>query len=760
MDRTTRKNTMNQTVNSPALPAQGPANMPLASSDDEIHLSEYFDILIDRKWLVMSVAAIVLGLGVAYAVFSTPVYQSNLLIQVEDSAPDAKGFLGDATSLFDVKTPAIGEIQIIRSRMVLGPTVDNILLSTDAQPKFIPVVGTWLAKRSVGLSEPGFFGMGGFVSGTERIDIKRFDVPASMEDGPEFTVTALANGQYTLAHESLATPLTGTVDTLLSFENDGGTIALFISRLDGKPGAQFTIHRASQLVTIEQLQKRLVLAEQGKQSNVINVSLEDSDRFRLSRTLNELGKQYVRQIVERKAAEAEKTLNFLDRQLPEFRKQLEASEAAYTKFRNKNGTVALDEEAKLVLAQTVELQTKLLETQQRRRELAARYTDINPRMETIDAQVGAINRQIGAINSRVGTMPTLQQDAFRLERDVRVNSELYKSLLNSSLQLRLVKEGKIGNVRLLDKAVESKLPVKPQKPLIVALALVLGLLAGTAAAIIRSFYSGGIRSPQEIETHTGLHVYSSVPFTAEQDLLEKRIASKTKGIQLLAHSYPENPAIESLRSLRLAIQFATLDSGNNRVLVTGATPSVGKSFLSSNFAAIMAGAGKRVLLIDADLRRGHIHQQFGVERLVGLSDVVAGLLTPEQAIRPQILPNLDLLTTGKLPPNPADMMMSDSMARVLETLGTQYDYVIIDTPPVLVAADAAAVAPLVGAVLLIARSAVTQLGELNESAKRLTRAGSQVSGVLFNAMDMTQRHYGAGGYKYGGYRYKQYSYGT
>ena len=293
---------MNQTVISLAQPAQGPTQIPVAAPDDEIHLSEYFDILIDRKWLVLTVAGLVLALGMAYAMFSTPVYQSNLLLQVEDSAPDAKGFLGDATSLFDVKTPAIGEIQIIRSRMVLGPAVDNTLLSIDAQPKYIPVIGKWLAKKSTGLSEPGFFGIGGFTSGTERIDVKRFDVPAYMEDGPEFTVTVLADGEYSLAHENLAESLTGTTGKLLNFANEKGTIALLISRLDGKPGAQFTIHRASQLVTIEQLQKRLVLAEQGKQSNVINVSLEDTDRFRLSRTLNELGKQYVLQNVRRKSA--------------------------------------------------------------------------------------------------------------------------------------------------------------------------------------------------------------------------------------------------------------------------------------------------------------------------------------------------------------------------------------------------------------------------------------------------------------------------
>ncbi len=748
---------MNQASNVSAPSSNLPSTVA-AAPDDEVHLSEYFDILIDRKWWVAAVTAAAVALGLAYAVLSTPVYQSNLLVQVEDTTPDAKGFLGDVSGLFDVKTPATGEIQIIRSRMVLGPAVDNTLLTVDAAPRYLPVIGKWLASRATHLSVPGLAGFGGFLTGTERIEVARFNVPEFMEDSAPFTVVALGNGHYSLMHDALETALTGTVGQLLSHTDGNGTIALLITRLDGRPGARFIVRRASQLVMIEQLQKRLVLAEVGKQSNVINVSLEDTDRSRLNRTLNEIGKQYVQQNIERKAAEAEKTLEFLDRQLPEFKKQLEISEDAYTRFRNKHGTVALDEEAKLVLGQTVELQTKLLEMQQRRRELAALYTDINPKIETIDAQLRALTRQIGAINGRVSSMPTLQQDAFRLERDVRVNSELYTSLLNSSLQLRLVKEGKVGNVRLLDHAVESKFPVKPQKAFILALALVAGLLGGVALAIVRSLYTGGIRSPNEIEDHTGLHVYSSIPFTAEQLSLEQRIAAGAKDIQLLAQSHPENPAMESLRSLRLAIQFATLDAGNNCVLITGATPGVGKSFLSSNFAAIMAGAGKRVLLVDADLRRGHIHKQFGLERRGGLSDLLAGARTAEQVIRPQVLPNLDVLTTGNLPPNPADMMMSDSFSRLLKSIGAQYDFVILDTPPVLVAADAAALAPLVGAVLLVARSDVTQLGELNESAKRLARAGNAVSGVLFNAMDMTRRHYGAGGYKYGGYRYKQYSY--
>jgi len=733
------------------------ASAAIADDDSEI-VSEWIDILIDRKWLVATVTTLSLMLGVTYALLSTPIYQSNLLIQVEDAAPDAKGFLGEASSLFDVKTPATGEIQVIRSRMVLGAAVDQTRAYIDAKPRYLPILGTWLARRADGLSEPGFLGIGGYVNGKESIGVARFDVPAELEDEEPFLLTALGEGKYTLKHEALDQPLTGAVGQPLHHVLEDGAIDLLIDKLDGKPGAQFVVWRASQLRTIEDLQKRLQLGELGKQSNVISVALEDSDRDRLSRILNAIGEQYVQQNVERKAAEAQKTLLFLDEQLPVFKRQLEASEDAYTLFRNKNGTVAFDEEAKGVLTQTIELQTKLLETQQRRRELAARFTDINSRVKTIDGQIAAIEKELGGLNARVSRMPTLQQDALRLERDVRVNSGLYQSLQNNALQLRLVKEGKTGNVRLLDKAAKPKQPVKPQKSLILAGALMMGLLAGAALAIARSRFFAGIQDPQEIEAHTGLAVYSVVPFTPEQTTLDQSVAAGAKGIQLLAVTHPDSPPIEALRSLRIALQFATLEAGNNRVLITGATPGIGKSFVSGNFAAIMAHAGKRVLLIDADMRKGHLNKQLGLPREGGLSELLAGELSAQQAIRAQVLPNLDVLTTGKLPTNPADMLMSESFVRMLDMLSAQYELVIIDTPPVLVAADTAAVAPYMGAVLLVARADQTQLGELNESAKRLAHAGKAVSGVIFNGIDLTRRHYGSHGYRYGGYKYTAYKY--
>jgi tyrosine-protein kinase Etk/Wzc len=730
---------------------------PALDDNDEVDLAEYWDIIVDSRWLIAAITGLALLVGGAYAFLAKPVYEANLLIQVEDSASSAKSFLGEAASLFDVKTPATAEIEIIRSRMVIGRAVDSTLLYIDARPRYLPVVGNWLARGAKTLSEPGFLGLGGWVTGSERINVSAFTVPPELE-GSRFKVTAIGNGQYTLAHPGLDRPLSGAVGVPLVGSTAAGTITLLVTALDGKPGAEFIVARNSRLNIIEGLQQRLQLAEKGRQSGVIDATLQDSDRDKLTLVLNEIGQQYVRQNVERKAAEAQKTLAFLDVQLPQFKKQLDQSEEAYNRYRNKQGTVSLDEEAKLILNGSVDLHSKLLEAQQKRRELVSRFTPEHPAVKTLDEQIAAWNREIAGLNARVKGLPSVQQDAVRLERDVKVNNELYQQLRNNALQLQLIREGKVGNVRLIDSAVAPEGFVKPKRGMIVALAAILGLLAGVIVAFARNAFFRGIRNPQEIEAHTGLNVYSTVPLSEAQLNVARKVAEKQPGVHILAQTAPQDMAVESLRSLRTALQFAMLEASNNRVLITGATPGVGKSFVSANFAAVLASAGKRVLLIDADLRKGHLNQYFGAGRGRGLSELIAGSIKPNEAIRRGMLPNLDVITTGVLPPNPAELMMSGAFANLLEALSADYDLVIIDTAPVLAAADTLSVAMNVGTLLLVARAGQTQIGELHESARRLAHAGKSATGVLFNAMDLSRRHYGSYGYKYGGYRYRQYSY--
>jgi len=726
------------------------------SEGEGLDLGHYLDILAANKWLIAAVTAVVLAIGVAIAVLTRPVFESNVLIQVEDQEGASKSILAEAGSLFDVKTAASAEMEIIRSRMIIGQAVEATKLYIDAHPRYLPLVGGWLARRADGLSNPGFLGMGGYVSGTERISVARLDVPPALENS-QFRVEAQGEGQYLVSNKRWSEPLRGTVGTPLQAETPDGPVTLLIQTLVGHPGAQFIVNRYSKLSTIGNLQQVLNLTEKGKQSGVISVSLEDTNPYRLTSILNAVGTQYVQQNIERKAAEAQKTLAFLDVQLPLYKRQLEESEEIYNRYRNQKGTVAFDEEAKLILAQAVDRQTKLLEAQQRRREMESRFTPEHPTMQTLGAQIGALEREIGDIQTRIKGLPAVQQDAIRMERDLTVNTTLYQSLLNNALQLRLVKEGKVGNVRLLDEAVVPERPIKPQRRTIVAMALLLGLFLGVLAAFVRSFFvEQRIRDPHEVEADISLPVFSSIPVSAAQEAIGARRFTGATGVRLLAIERPDDAAIESLRSLRTAMQFAMLEAPDNRVMITGPTPGVGKSFVTANFAALMASAGKRTLLVDADMRRGHLHQYLGLQRHGGLSELIAGSLTVQQTVHRQVVGNLDFLATGQLPPNPAELLVSESFRTAIEKLSADYDLVVIDAPPVLVASDAATLANHAGTVLLVARAGVSTMGELRESTRRLALSGKAATGVLLNAMDTSKRGYQA--YKYGRYRYTHYNY--
>jgi len=726
------------------------------TDEEDLNLGHYLEVLTANKWLIAAVTLVVFAIGVAYALLQRPIYEGNLVVQVEDTDAGGKGILSEAGGLVDVKTPASAEIEILRSRMIAGQAVEATKLYITASPRYVPYIGGWMARRATGLSDPGFLWLDGYVSGMEQIAVSEFNVPVQME-GSLFIVTAKEAGKYALSSPGLPEPLTGTVGTLLKANVGKGSIELLVTELAGKPGAQFNLVRSAKLPTTIALQSALSLAERGKASGIISVSLQDGDPYKLTRLLNAVGEQYVKQNIERKAAEAQKTLAFLDVQLPQFKRQLEASEDAYNRFRMEKGTVTIGEEATLVLGQAVDRQTKLLEAEQRRRELESRFTVNHPTIQTLDAQIAALKVDMGGIQARIKNLPALQQEAVRMERDVKVNTELYQSLLNNALQLRLVKEGKVGNVRVLDDAIVPTYPVKPNRKVIIGAALGLGLFLGVAAAFLRNaFIERRLRDPHEVEAESGLPVFSTIPLSAAQDAISKRRLSGATGVRLLAIEHPDDPAVESLRSLRTAMQFAMLESPNNRVLITGPTPGVGKSFVTANFAALMAAAGRKTLLIDADLRRGHTHQYFGLQRHGGLSELIAGSLTVQQTVHRQVVPNLDFLATGQLPPNPAELLVSDSFKSALEKLSGQYDLVVIDTPPVLVAADTSTVAAHAGTVLLVARADMSTMGELKESTRRLVMSGKTATGVLLNAMNVGRRGYAA--YKYGRYRYTNYNY--
>lgn len=715
------------------------------SSGDEHRLSDYLDTIFQKWETVVVIMLVVLALGTAFAFLQTPVYSADAMIQVEDSNNNAnpnKETLQSMSSVFDSKSSTSAQIELIRSRLVVEETVRRLHLDIDAHPRTFPLIGEFIAAhRGAKTPAPPLLNLSQYAWGGEHIEVSQFDMPKQAY-GKRFMLTAQADGSYLLSDEQGVPVLQGRPGQIANGWIADGALALMVNRLSARPGTQFELTRASTLATVERLQRAMTVAETTLQSGIISLTLEGTDSKLTASVVNSIAREFVQQDIDRKSAEAEHTLAFLEQQLPQLRKELDQAEQRYNTFRNKEGTVDLGEESRLLLQQIVDNKTKLIDLQQQRAELSQRFTAQHPSVAALDAQISALQGAQGRLNRSVSEMPDTEQTALRLLRDVRVTTELYTNLLNNAQQLRIVKAGQIGNVRVVDYAEPADKPVRPRRGMLIALSAGVGLFVGVLFVFARRALVGGVQHPDEIEKALGVPVCAIVPRSGRQLRLQQNIKSRRSGIHVLAAQAPEDIAVEGVRSLRTTLQIALGQARNNVVMLTGSRPDAGKSFLSVNLAALVASANKRVLLIDGDMRRGDIHTHFGQPRDVGFSDVLMGA-DPDTALLYDVLPGLDVLPKGTLPRNPSELLMSGRLRDLIELYSQRYDLVVIDTPPVLAVTDAALIGKYAGTTLLVIRHGRHPVGEIGETAKRLANAGVQLEGVLLT--DVPQAPLNVGG---------------
>lgn len=712
-----------------------------------IDLTAYVDVLVRYRWTFIVIAGLISLAGLVYALLATPVYRANILVQVEDNntASNSTKTTPAAAPVFDVKPTVSAEIELLRSRMVVGKAVDNLRLDISATPRYFPIIGPAIAGHNAQLSTPGLFGRGGFAWGQESVEVSRLDVPTKLE-AQAIQLTALGDKAYRLWIPGYDVQANGRVGETLKVDTPAGPLSLLVDQMIGRPGSLFIVRRIPRAAAIDALQGDLTITERGKQSGVIGVTLDGASPRMVSSILNEIGGAYVEQNVRRKGAEAEKTLEFLESQLPKLKQQVEESETRYNAMRNQRGTIDLGEESKLILGQSVQIQTRLQDLRQKRQELIARFTPNHPTIVILDSQIASLTSQLNGVSGKIQKLPDVEQNVLRLMRDVKVSTELYQSLLNDVQQLKLVKASKVGTARLVDLAEAPIMPVRPNRKLILGVSTLMGIALALLAVFLRRTLDGGVSDADEIEQRTGLTVYATIPFSPQQEQSGDKVIG-----ELLALQQPGDPAIESLRGFRSALQFALANGRCRVVVITGPAPGVGKSFICANFATVLAAGGKRVVLVDADLRRGGLNHRFGVERTPGLTEVLAG--TPlDQALHRGVTPGLDFIATGTETPNPADLLLDNRLDTLLDELKRRYDIVLIDTPPVLAASDAGILASKAGAVFMVARADQTTLGELESADKALRQAGSEIKGVLFNGLQIEGRWYRSH-YYYGKYRY-------
>ncbi|UOB52349.1 polysaccharide biosynthesis tyrosine autokinase [Acinetobacter junii] len=701
-------------------------------TEDTIDLKELFFALITQWKLIALCIILSLVFALLYLRATPDTYSVDALVQVEDSKGASAALLGDLSQMIEQKSPAQSEIEILKSRLVLGSVIQALHLDlnvSSTEDTFshrlfnkVNYITEYTPKAVI------------FNDEEKSFDIRQFDIPnyyldrrlnLSFKD-KNFSLTDIKTDEIIL---------TAPLNQLNVLNTRFGTWKVAIFTNDTFDTDYF-VQKNSLPAAVQNILSNYSVAERGKLTGILGLNYQGQDKEHITKILNAILAAYSAQNVERRSAETAQTLKFLDEQLPDLKKQLDDAERLFNKFRQQYNTVDVTKESELYLTQSITLETKKIELQQQQADLAAKYTAEHPAMREINAQIGAIDKQITELNSTLKQLPDIQRQYLQLFREVEVKTQLYTALLNSYQQLRIAKAGEIGNVRIVDTAVEPVEPIKPKKIQILILAIFLGGFLGALVALLRNMLRTGVKDSTQIEREFDLPVYATVPRSPVQET-RMSILKKKKSIPILAVKHSDDIAIESLRSIRTAIHFALSNAKNNIIMVAGPAPEVGKSFISTNLATIFAQGDKKVLLIDADMRRGYMHKYFDVEVKPGLSEFLSNQVELSQVIHNTQVNGLDVITRGKSPTNPSEMLSSQRFKTLLEELSTQYDHIIIDTPPVLAVTDGIIISQYAGVNLLIARYSKSQMKELELSLNRFEQAGVKVNGFILNDIQRT-----------------------
>ncbi|APB06813.1 MULTISPECIES: polysaccharide biosynthesis tyrosine autokinase [Raoultella] len=705
---------------------------------DEIDLGRLIGELIDHRKLIISITSLFTLLALTYAIFSTPIYQADALIQVEQK--QANALLSSLSQVLpDSQPQSAPEVTLLQSRMILGKTVDDLNLQARVRQNYFPVVGK------------GFARLMGEIPG--KLSISHLYIESSSDDIPEIKIIVKDDNNFVVQGDNFS--IDGHVGELI--ENNG--ISLKIAGIEAEPNTSFTVSYVTKLKAITDLQELLSVADQGKDTGMLAISLTGTDPDLIAKIIDNISSNYLAQNIARQAAQDAKSLEFLNTQLPKVRDELNIAEDKLNLYRRQNDSVDLSLEAKSVLDQIVNVDNQLNELTFRESEISQLYTKEHPTYKALMEKRKTLQDEKTKLNKRVSAMPETQQEVLRLSRDVESGRIVYMQLLNRQQELNIAKSSAIGNVRIIDNAVTQPKPVKPKKVLILAAGIIFGIIISFGLVLLRVVLRRGIETPEQLE-ELGINVYASIPvsesFAKEVEQIKgwrKKQRNEVQGF--LAVDNPADLAIEAIRGLRTSLHFAMMEARNNVLMISGASPNAGKTFVSSNLAAVIAQTGKKVLFIDTDMRKGYTHKLFNITNEGGLSDILSGKLEIAQAIKTLDSVGFDFISRGISPPNPAELLMHRHFGELISWASQNYDIVILDTPPILAVTDAAVIGNYAGTTLLVARFELNTAKEIDVSIKRFEHSGVIVKGCILNGIVKKASSYYGYGYSHYGYSYTE-----
>lgn len=711
-----------------------------APQNNDINLLQLLAEIFDHRVMIVLVTLLFTVCAGLYAFSVPPVYQADALVQIEAKQDNS---LLKSLSQFgsDLSPDVAPEILLIKSRMILGKTVDELGLTYGVKRRVTPYVGhLWARFRP---SKPG------------HLTIGELTLPRQGGKPQELILTVLEQGRYHLEGESFEA--VGTVGkTLLK---DG--VSLLVTSLSAAPGTQFSLKTITKLEAINALQKRLTVAESAKQSGMIALTLTGEEPGKIAVVLNTIAENFLNQNIERQEARDARSLTFLQHQLPKISHELDQAEARLNVYREQRDSVDLSLEAKSVLDQVVNVENQLNELTFREAEISQLFKKDHPTYRALREKRQTLEKQRARLNDRVSTMPSTQQEILRLSRDVESGRAIYLQLLTRQQELNISRSSAIGNVRIIDAAVTQPEPIKPRKALIIVLGVLLGLMLSMGWVLIRAAFKRGITSSEQLEAQ-GMPVLATLPRSVwlwkkthlrGKNLFASHWKHRTLNVPFLPVDRPTDIFVEAIRGLRTSLHFTLMDATNRIVMVSGPTQDCGKTLVSTSLAAVAAQAGQRVLFIDADMRKGYVHNIFEIDNHCGLSSVLEGTVEWAEAIQHVESAGIEVLTCGPQPLRPSELLMSERFQAVMAWINEHYDIVIVDTPPVLAVTDAELVARLASTTLLVARFGKTSAKEIEKSVKRLLQTGVQVNGAILNDIVKSASLYYNSGYSHYDYGY-------
>jgi tyrosine-protein kinase Etk/Wzc len=709
-----------------------------------------FDVLenvLIYRYLFLSILLSGLLLGCVYVLFATPMYSANALIQIEDKKSSALGSLSEVTRSLDVNgSPILGEIDVARSRTVVTQAVQAAAAETTVTVKNIfPVVGRWLAtvlpRNPDGLASAPL-GMTRWAWGGENLTVGSFDVPA-VETGKRHLLVYDGDGKWTLQDRNGNEVLSGKVGEMAV----SGDYRLLLKAVVARPGTEFVVVRHATQATVDRIIKKLNVAETKRESGVFEVQFNDDNPFYAARLINAIADAYLANNISRRAAESERSLSFLNTQIPTVRARLQKAEEALNAFRLRAGSIDVGGEIKELLDQSAVIEKARLETNLQYQDMRSKWQLGQPQMDAVLGKLKSLDAASHQLSERIAQLPGLQQEYLRLSRDVDVENHLYVGLMNNAQQLQIATASNGGNAQIVDHAEVAEKPGRPNVMLALALGGVAGALFGFIAVQLKGLGSGRIRDPKRLEAVVGIDTLGVLPVSPTQRIA----AAKAEHTFMISAEETETPIIEAMESLALAVQCSLAEKGSGKVvLITSAVPNQGKSLISANLAYLLAEKGLKTLLLDADMRKSKVHRYVSGDTTHGLSGVLDGTFDSAADVISKPTDNFHALPAGKKTKKAAKLLSPDNFGPVIGELREEYDVVIVDSPPVLPVTDAAAMSRFADMTLFVTRQGEVSYAEVSESMSRLAKVGTTVDGLVFNGFAPSPLRYG---YYSNAYRY-------